>query len=197
MTIRSRTAFAVLLATLLCLSTLAPARADPVGVPVPEGYRQEHYRAPTPDRVPGGRRIDVAEAATLHADGAALFVDTMGATLHRAGDGYAWTINDGEHRTIPGALWLPTLGLGKVPETLEPLYRARLEAEARAVPGRPLLFFCKADCWLSWNAARRATEWGLGPVLWLADGVDGWAEAGLPLEKGRPAILPDGENAGN
>jgi PQQ-dependent catabolism-associated CXXCW motif protein len=38
-----------------------------------------------------------------------------------------------------------------------------------------------ADCWMSWNAAKRALELGHKAVVWYPEGTDGWSEAGLPL----------------
>jgi hypothetical protein len=43
---------------------------------------------------------------------------------------------------------------------------------------------------MSWNASKRAAEWGYSSVLWYRKGVDGWSEAGLLLEERFPAPLP-------
>jgi PQQ-dependent catabolism-associated CXXCW motif protein len=42
------------------------------------------------------------------------------------------------------------------------------------------------DCWMSWNAAKRAVEWGYSSVIWYPAGADGWEDAKLPLEEHRP-----------
>jgi rhodanese-related sulfurtransferase len=39
---------------------------------------------------------------------------------------------------------------------------------------------------MSWNAARRLRALGYTDVRWLAEGTDGWREAGLPLVEARP-----------
>jgi hypothetical protein len=39
---------------------------------------------------------------------------------------------------------------------------------------------------MSWNAARRALEWGYTAVIWYPDGTDGWDFEDLPLEPNRP-----------
>ncbi|MGI9334758.1 MAG: rhodanese-like domain-containing protein, partial [Gammaproteobacteria bacterium] len=49
-----------------------------------------------------------------------------------------------------------------------------------------LIFYCDAECWMSWNAARRAVEWGYSSVYWYPGGVDAWREAGLDLESAQP-----------
>jgi PQQ-dependent catabolism-associated CXXCW motif protein len=50
-----------------------------------------------------------------------------------------------------------------------------------------VVFYCLADCWMSWNAAKRAASWGYREVLWYRDGTDGWEAAGLPTEVLHPA----------
>ena len=50
-----------------------------------------------------------------------------------------------------------------------------------------MVFYCLADCWMSWNAAKRAAAWGWRQVLWYRDGMDGWEAAGLPTEELHPA----------
>ena len=44
-----------------------------------------------------------------------------------------------------------------------------------------VVFFCLKDCWMSWNAAKRALELGYTNVMWFSDGTDGWQELGYPL----------------
>ncbi|WP_126718429.1 hypothetical protein [Sphingomonas ginkgonis] len=56
----------------------------------------------------------------------------------------------------------------------------------RAHPTAPLVVFCRADCWMSWNAAKRLRAWGFGDVRWYPAGSDGWAEMGRPLVAVRP-----------
>jgi len=45
----------------------------------------------------------------------------------------------------------------------------------------PIVFFCTADCWQSWNASVRASQWGYTAVHWYPTGSDGWTEAGGEL----------------
>ena len=51
---------------------------------------------------------------------------------------------------------------------------------------RTLVIYCKAGCWMSWNAAKRAIAYGYSNVLWFPDGTDAWAAAGLPTEPSEP-----------
>ena len=56
--------------------------------------------------------------------------------------------------------------------------------------GRLLVFYCLADCWMSWNAARRAMTIGYTNVAWYPDGTDGWAAQNLRLEPRVPLARP-------
>ena len=49
-----------------------------------------------------------------------------------------------------------------------------------------LLVFCRADCWMRWNAARRLRAMGYRNVWWLAEGTDGWRDLGQPLVRAVP-----------
>jgi PQQ-dependent catabolism-associated CXXCW motif protein len=44
------------------------------------------------------------------------------------------------------------------------------------------------DCWMSWNAARRAVALGYSAVNWYPLGADGWANSGLPLAENTPYV---------
>ena len=52
---------------------------------------------------------------------------------------------------------------------------------------RPVVFYCLADCWMSWNATKRAARWGYTQLYWYRDGTDGWEAAALPTEEATPA----------
>jgi PQQ-dependent catabolism-associated CXXCW motif protein len=53
-----------------------------------------------------------------------------------------------------------------------------------------LVIFCLRDCWMSWNAAKRALAMGYSHLIWYPDGTDGWQEEGLPLEDVQPMPRP-------
>ena len=93
---------------------------------------------------------------------------------------------DRPHASIPGAIWLPNTGFESLaPETLAYLLDG-LEAATGGDPEAPVVVFCKAECWMSWNAAKRALEHGYTRVFWYPAGVDGWTAQGWPLEPVEP-----------
>jgi PQQ-dependent catabolism-associated CXXCW motif protein len=57
-------------------------------------------------------------------------------------------------------------------------------------PAHPLVIYCKANCWHSWNLAKRAIALGYSHVAWYPEGVEGWRAAGLPLEPARARPRP-------
>jgi PQQ-dependent catabolism-associated CXXCW motif protein len=164
----------------------APAAA---AVPIPDGYRLDHYRAPTPDRVPGGVTLDTAGVLALLERERPVLVDTT--PVLRTGEtdfSGEWLVTK-ERRNLPGSLWLPNIGYGSLDATMERYFRRNLERATGGDRARPVLFYCYLDCWMSWNAARRAAAWGWRRIYWYPEGTDGWAAAGRPLAKGEPVPL--------
>jgi PQQ-dependent catabolism-associated CXXCW motif protein len=171
------------LALLLALCGSAAAAQVP---PEPEAYRLDDYRAPTPLTVAGREALDTEQARRLWEAGSALFVDVLPAPRRPEGlaPGAVWAPRP--RRGIPGSFWLPDLGRGALNEELASWLRARLAAFADNDPKRVLVFYCLSDCWMGWNAAKRALEWGYVNALWYREGTDEWEAAGLPLAAHAP-----------
>jgi PQQ-dependent catabolism-associated CXXCW motif protein len=53
-----------------------------------------------------------------------------------------------------------------------------------------LVFYCLENCWMSWNAAKRAMTLGYTHVAWYRDGTDGWEAQGFPTELRKPLPRP-------
>jgi PQQ-dependent catabolism-associated CXXCW motif protein len=178
-----RLALSAIAAGALCLAGTA-LQADTV--PEPEGYRLESYRAPVPATLTGGTVLDTQAARALWEAGEALFVDVL-PSPPRPADLPAGTIWQPPSRdTIPGAIWLPNVGYGELAPETDRYFRDNLDRLASGDTARPVVFFCQSDCWMSWNAARRAiTEYGFEEVFWYPLGKDGWEAAGLPLQRVR------------
>lgn len=178
----------VLLATSLLASMPLPALAS--GVPEPSGYRMDDYRAPVPATLRGARVVTTSEAETLWREKQAIFLDVMPAPLKPA-DLPAGTIwRDPTRKDIPDSIWLANVGYGALNKEQAKYFRDALVKYTGNDDSKSILFYCMTDCWMSWNAARRAVEWGYKSVLWYPPGADGWERAGLPLEERRPQVAP-------
>jgi len=151
------------------------------------GTLVEDERAPVPESVPGARTIDTVEAARLFEHGNAVWIDVLPAPRRPEGvpPGALW--RPSPRMGIPGSLWLPEAGRGALAPETEAWFRATLARATGGDPDRPIVFYCLADCWMSWNAAKRAAAWGYRNVLWYRDGTDGWEEEALPTEELHPA----------
>lgn len=183
--------FALAVAAPAALRAAEPATEDPiVGPPPPEprGYRMDLYRAPTPLSLKGARAIETAEAEAFWRDKNAVFVDTMPRDRHPPNlpPGTVWRDKPRDH--IPGSAWLANVGYGALAPEMEAYFRESLQTLSGGDKAKPLLFYCRAACWMSWNAAKRAMEWGYTDVIWYSAGTDGWAEKGLPLERAAPYV---------
>lgn len=165
-----------------CLAAACPADGAAQDPPEePADYRTDNYRAPVPATLRGASVIDVETAERLWRERRAIFVDVLPRPVKPPNlpAGTVW--REPPHRSIPGAVWLANLGYGVVPEPLQQGFQARLETLTARNKARLLVFFCQRQCWMSWNAAKRAISWGYSNVAWFPEGTDGWGDALLPL----------------
>lgn len=168
----------------LALASLAAAGALAQPAPEPEGYRQSDYRAAVPATLRGAAVIDTARAFEIWRDKAAAFVDVLPRPPRPAGLPPDAVWRDKPRFDIPGSIWLPETGYGELsPAALRYFESGLARAGGKS---RPLVFYCLADCWMSWNAAKRALSLGYMKVFWYSEGTDGWAAAGHPLELRAP-----------
>jgi PQQ-dependent catabolism-associated CXXCW motif protein len=173
---------------------VAAASAQDATAPEPDAYRTQDYRAPTPATLKGARVITTGEAAAIWRDGSAVFVDVLPQAPRPAGlpPGTIW--RDKPRLDIPGSIWLPDTGYGELASVTEDYFRKGLEHAAGADRSKMLVFYCLKDCWMSWNAAKRALAMGYANVAWFPEGSDGWQEAGLPQAEAQPAAGRPGLN---
>lgn len=171
----------------LVLGLIACVLAQPLwAIDEPEGYRQSDYDAPVPDTVSGGLRIEDEAAFALWRTGMVAFIDVM-PTLKRPKGLPEDAIWKGRSRnSVPGAIWLPDAGFGTLDAKAEDQFRAGLEAATQGNPDAPVVFLCRADCWMSWNASKRAIAWGYTRVFWYAFGSTGWEFQNYPVERLKP-----------
>jgi PQQ-dependent catabolism-associated CXXCW motif protein len=139
----------------------------------PDGYRTGVLRAPTPATLSGARVLDLAGLEAAIADGA-LLID-VGPAPVKPDDLPADRPWLPTHRSIPGAAWLPGAGLGDdLPPERATLLLDQMAELAGGDPARPVVVFCKPDCWASWNVGRRLVLAGYTGVAWFPGGVDAW-----------------------
>ena len=149
--------------------------------PEPAGYRMTDFRAAVPLTLKGARVLSSDEAADLWNKNGAIFLDVypQAPKPPNLPAGTFW--RDPVHRSIEGALWLPNVGYGALSDEMDKHFRQALETLSKGKRDAPLVFFCLKNCWMSWNAAKRALEYGYTDVMWFRDGTDGWQELGYPL----------------
>lgn len=135
--------------------------------------RTGDYHGPTPLAIPGGRVVRTTELhAMLMGRTPPYLIDVLG------GQG---------HRTIAGAFWMYGAGAGDLDADAS---RRFVDAVAKFAAGdrsRPIVFFCAdSECWLSYNAARRAIAAGYTNIMWYRGGIAAWLHAGYPMSQADP-----------
>ena len=171
------------------LALLANIAAN-AGLPEPEGYRMDDYRSPTPETVTGGAVLDTDGAHQLWESGAAVWIDVLPAPRRPVNLPASAVWMPLPHRDIPRSLWLPDVGRGALSPELEGYFRRQLEAATNRRKDAEVVFYCLADCWMSWNATKRAASWGYTRLYWYRDGTDGWELAKLPMADAEPVPGP-------
>jgi PQQ-dependent catabolism-associated CXXCW motif protein len=175
----------LLAATMLVLA--GPAWAG--GVEEPVGYRMDQYKSPVPETLKGAQVVDTKVAEALWRQKKAVFIDVMPNTPKPANLPVGTIWKDKVREDIPDSIWLANVGYGAIPKEAADYFRQGLEAATASDKSKPILFYCMTNCWMSWNAAKRAIEWGYSSVIWYPPGADGWQSAGLPLEEKRPYTI--------
>ena len=154
----------------------------------PAGYRMADFRAPVPATLEGAEVLSTGALEALIKAEQPLLIDVMPAP-RKPRDTGLWL--PPKRDNIPGSHWLANTGYGELSDEFSVFFEQELSALTAEDPGRRLVFYCEADCWMSWNAAKRALELGYDNVAWYPLGTDGWKAAGLPLERSEPAPMPD------
>lgn len=122
-----------------------------------EGYRSSQYRSPTPSTLEGVQILDTPALKKLLDERPDVQLIDVYRQLWR----HDRFIEEEPHANIPGSLWLPNTGSGNL-ETLWLRYFTHYLSQAsKGDLNKPLVFYCRPDCWPSWNAARRAMPWAI------------------------------------
>ncbi len=180
------------LAAALVVAALAvPAFAQQQEPFEPEGYRADNYRAPVPATLAGARVLNTVEAEAIWRAMSGAFVDVLPRPPRPKNlpAGTVW--RDAPRKNIPGSIWLPDTGYGSLPPAMDDYLQRGLAQASRGDKSALLVIYCLADCWMSWNAAKRALTYGYSSIAWYPDGTDGWERAKLPTAEAQPEPRPE------
>jgi PQQ-dependent catabolism-associated CXXCW motif protein len=157
----------------------------------PDGYRTDDYRAPVPTTLAGARVLSIAEAEAIWRAKAGVFIDVLprAPKPKNLPAGTVW--RDKPRFNIPGSIWLPDTGYGTLAAATEDYLRRGLARASGGDNNALLVIYCLTDCWMSWNAAKRALSFGYHNVAWYPEGTDGWGHARLPLAESQPEPRPE------
>lgn len=174
---RRRAGNAVLFALGLMIGATAAAAApadSPVNVPEPEGLYTGPPHGYTPATLKGATVIDLKGLEALLPE-APVLIDVVLADRRPAGfpADRPWLPT---HRSIPKAVWLPGAGEAPLPPDREVAFLARVAALTGGDKAKPIVTFCRPECWGSWNAGKRLVAAGYTRVHWYPLGVEGWQD---------------------
>lgn len=163
-----------------------PPPPNAVKPPEPEGYRMDEYRKPVPATLKGATVLSPDKASELWTKKAAIFVDVYPRAPKPPNlpAGTFW--REPIHHTIEGATWLPNVGYGVLSPATEEYFKTNLEKLTGGDKAKAVVFYCLRDCWMSWNASKRALTYGYSNVNWFPDGTDAWQEIGQPVIEVKP-----------
>ncbi len=162
----------------LCLYVPAWGAGSP---PEPHGYFVGAYHSPVPLTLQGATVVDTAQAHVLWLKHQ-IFVDVLPQAPKPAGLPPGTIFRVKPRRYIPGSIWLPDTGYGQLSGKMQFYFEDGLQKVTHGDKAKTLVFYCLKDCWMSWNAARRAMQLGYRHVVWYRDGTDGWGAAQFPLQ---------------
>lgn len=180
----------------LLLLTISGCVASPQLSQKTEAYRGLPYHAVTTQTPPQGvKKISAANLNKLiETNLAPVLIDVYGAIFREESldfDG-AWLVST-PRKNIPNSVWLPNVGKQTLKPVVQQYFRSQLMELTNNDVNKPIAFYCIEDCWMAWNAAKRAHELGYTHVMWFREGVDGWKDNGWQLEASEPINLPVNE----
>lgn len=178
--------FCELITVFLALLAASPARAEDTPPAEPESYRLDNYHAPTPATLKGATVIDTSRAFEIWNEKEAAFIDALSRPARPADLPREVVWRPSPRHDIPGSMWLPGTGVGELTPALQSYFESGLARAAGNSKDKLLVFYCRTNCWASWNAAKRALTLGYRNVYWYPGGADAWERDGHPLEERLP-----------
>ncbi|HEX6012820.1 MAG TPA: rhodanese-like domain-containing protein [Geminicoccaceae bacterium] len=136
--------------------------------------------------------LSTAGLQRLIADQQPVLIDVLPKTRKPEGRKATQLWMEPKRENLPGSVWLPNVGYGELSPEFAEYFRTELERLTGGDKAKPVVFYCDANCWMSWNAAKRATEeLGHTNVYWYPEGVQGWKKAGQQVAEAREVPMPD------
>jgi PQQ-dependent catabolism-associated CXXCW motif protein len=172
--------------SLLLVAVLVAATPCLAAVPEPDSYRMDHYRAPVPDTVRGASVVHTADLSKLIASQHPILIDVLPAPAPPADPRPGLPRMPLPHADIPGSIWLPDVGRGAITPQADAWFRTQLAQATHGDKTMPVVFYCLSNCWMSWNATKRAVGYGYTHAIWYPEGADGWQAAGDPTQAAHP-----------
>lgn len=148
----------------------------------PQGFWTGPVNDPVPATIQGGKVIHTQQLNELLQNSKPLVIDVSDSPRRPENFPATSTWLPKPHPGIPGAIWIPGAGLAAPPADVEQRYKQQLGSDL----SRLIVVYCHEKCWLSWNGAKRAIQYGYTNVYWYPDGIEGWRKAKLPTEVLKP-----------
>ena len=146
-----------------------------------EGYRLLRYRSPTPQHSDYAKTLSTESLlALLDSKLPIALLDVQPLPWNRV------FIQKEPRLHIPGSVWIPNVGRGELEQEWESYFRVHLQKVTKGDKHYPIVIYCRADCWMSWNALKRANAWGYSNLFWYRNGSDGWLENELETVVAKP-----------
>jgi PQQ-dependent catabolism-associated CXXCW motif protein len=147
-----------------------------------EGYRLFRYRSPTPEQHDQATTVSTQQLVALLKQTPTPVLLDVQPLIWKSG----FFIEKEPRLHIPGSRWIPNVGQGELEEAWAGYFQQHLQDVTQGRQDHPIVIYCTADCWMSWNAVKRAAQWGYSQLYWYRDGSDGWQEADLETAEGTP-----------
>jgi PQQ-dependent catabolism-associated CXXCW motif protein len=123
---------------------LAPAVFAQQGVPEPLDYRTDSYRAPVPATLAGAQVVTTEDAEKIWHSKSGIFIDVLprAPKPKNLPAGTVW--RDKPRLNIPGSVWLPDTGYGRLAPSTEDYLRKGLARSPEGNRSALLVFYCQA-----------------------------------------------------
>src|SRR5262249_32176549 len=175
----------------LFVVVLAFAAGAQEKVAEPSDYRTDDYRSAVPATLAGARVLTTSEAEGIWRAKSGVFIDVLprAPKPKNLPEGTVW--RDKPRFNIPGSIWLPDTGYGRLAPATEDYLRRGVARASEDNKNALIVVYCLADCWMSWNAAKRLLSYGYPHVAGYPEGTAGWDYELLPLVEAQPEPRPD------